>query len=387
MEDDGFKTCPFCKEKIRKEAVKCRFCGEWLEQNGQTQPSADPAPTLPKLEELPKIATDEVQRKKPPKIKREIPPKTLYWISAALLIACGYVIFSGLNGSHWNQSNPGERSYEITKMIIGLVVFLFFAGSAASSARKGYKLFIFSVVCVICTAIGAYNFFDARHKAQEKAAESDRQLANELTSLQEFFKNGAVGDIPEFKPTGDKEEDALLQTLNDFYRKYVQIYREMNGKLQALDERSIFDDLLLTNKPSLESEIRKRIVGQQIIEAFTTSAVLMLEDARKRCKSQNVSDDGALKSFDESVPQFKAMFASWIKIQKNDQEFLQFLDDNFTDYKLEDGKIMFGSSTNVQKYAELAKNVQDAITEAEGFQTRALTKNEEARAKLLQPTK
>jgi len=32
MENDGFKICPFCKEKIHKEAVKCRFCGEWLEE-------------------------------------------------------------------------------------------------------------------------------------------------------------------------------------------------------------------------------------------------------------------------------------------------------------------------------------------------------------------
>jgi hypothetical protein len=32
MENASFKLCPFCKEQIRKEAVKCRFCGEWLEQ-------------------------------------------------------------------------------------------------------------------------------------------------------------------------------------------------------------------------------------------------------------------------------------------------------------------------------------------------------------------
>lgn len=40
MEDDSFKECPFCKEKIRKEAVKCRFCGEWLEEISHPKPES-----------------------------------------------------------------------------------------------------------------------------------------------------------------------------------------------------------------------------------------------------------------------------------------------------------------------------------------------------------
>ena len=29
---EGTKICPFCSERVKQEAVKCRYCGEWLEE-------------------------------------------------------------------------------------------------------------------------------------------------------------------------------------------------------------------------------------------------------------------------------------------------------------------------------------------------------------------
>ena len=323
MEDGEFKKCPFCKEQIRKEAVKCRFCGEWLEHNVEPPPVVKLNLPTTTQQEFPKPVENEVQAINQPTGKKKISPKTLFWINSGLLSGCGLFFLILVTRFNWSQLSPEDADKATNQLVVIITRTLACAGLVAWIVnRKGYRFLAFSVTCTIMTVVSVYYFQTGKLSAEQKQKET-RSINHSL--------------IQEIASTVIK----------------------MNQEIVVLQERDVFDKSLLTNKASLESEISKRIECRKIISDYGKNILFMITTAQQK--------SGSKSFFDKSFSQYHDIIELRSKGQKVELDFLQFLFNSFEDFRLKDGTISFSKTPNLDNFNNLSAKVQDAANEFDAY--------------------
>src|SRR6266851_6064246 len=158
MPNEGYKQCPFCKEKIRNEALKCRFCGEWLAEIPEVGTPPPDQDTLVSSEARNR-PTSESGSLLPQ--KRDVFARILNSIGLGLLALCCLIIFLGLRGTSPHQADP----YEVAKLLIELIVPVVICSAlfgwlvrSLARKRKGFGLLSFSAACTFLVAISAQSF-------------------------------------------------------------------------------------------------------------------------------------------------------------------------------------------------------------------------------------
>src|SRR5438128_5655854 len=132
MTDSAFKVCPFCKEQIRQEAVKCRFCGEWLKPSTE-KPKPDSSqkltttkPVLP----LPTPPQETYRQQRPANLQNKTTPKanatTRTGTKSAWRLAVGMLLLAAVSNNllHNLPNDPGRHdlTYVITYLVVCLLL-------------------------------------------------------------------------------------------------------------------------------------------------------------------------------------------------------------------------------------------------------------------------
>lgn len=412
MNQDGLKICPFCNERIQVAAIKCRYCGEWLvqkpetvaDQNDHKSPpdsgefhvalAAESTPHQNNTTSVPE--TIEESTSQPPSITKVpwLTVKHLWMVSLALLGLSFAVMAFTLKDVNWSNPMAVQACVEMMLRILflaGFIAAVFWSGSAK---RKRYGFLTFCTACAILSFVAAHYFRVGAEKGRQHRQDLNSRVGADFNNFFQQVTN--EGSVKPLAPTGDADTDQALRALqpiiefvNDFKGALVRMEAEIT-EVNPFDVSSI---TLVTNKSAIESEIRKRIDTEAIIQRYQKDFPRMIDSARQKYGSLNISDDvkkAALRQFEDTLkvqlPTVDEMFSLRLRRQKADSDLLQFLLTEFNGYHATEEAIAFDLPTKQKEYLGLLQNIEIVMKDAEAFQHRQNEKMESAKGKIRQLT-
>jgi len=293
----------------------------------------------------------------------------------------GIIFIVGASNSMRNP--PAQHDLpSIVGYLIAIFVFVFIGAWLLISdlaKRPRRALFILSLGLLLLAGAGAA-IASAIYNVQ-RSAESHEKFGNALRAFtndaRHYVEGGGSGTPPTMKPTGDATYDLAGRFLNDFYQEFLGVIVAMNKELDGLEEKDVFAASILTNKASLETEARKRIDSERIIEKYRNDVPGAIDAFRQKAASYNISNQqkkAVLGAFDDLRPkvshQFETMFDLRKRKEKAELDFLYLMAGN--EYELKNGKISFHSEMARQKYHDLTESIEDTAKDIAAFQKRQL---------------
>jgi hypothetical protein len=389
MADSAFKLCPFCKEQIRQEAIKCRFCGEWLERSESDSArklTAD-KPTLPPSTPPQEGADansmkavgqaldrmDQQSATRPPKQSKPTPTisptrKKIPW---PLIIGL-LLMYAGM---HPNKNEPPSNNPMDLPVRLGIAaVGLWMLVNYWISSQKWSKWISLAFAMLLAAGVIYLGY------RIQSNVERNKRFGHVLRGFaDEAEKSMENGTFPKFNSSGDKALDVESRVLADTVQAMVSVMGRMNEELDSVGAKSVFDSSVLSNKTTLKEEISKRIKSYHIIERWQSELPGLVSDAiKKKVDSYNDHPDkekiirGIEQGMINERPRFETMFNLLEKKETAEQAFLSFMAS--ADYQFKDGKVFFRSQTATQseQYNALGQRVEDSYKEIEAFRKQRL---------------